>query len=321
MSKRFRLLSLLIPLLVLAFCLHYLVAAFKWRDILPVLAHARLWILLLGGGVATIAYWLVRAARFALLLRNRSIPFRDLYFIGAIGISLSTMTPGQSGEFVKVEMLKRAGHVDRLPGYSVFIAERLIDAVMLLSLGLLAAVWQYREVLHQAEVLLIGVLAVLLGIILVVFLLRKKPGRFGQFVLALHEVFSSWQTVLAACLLTLCSWLLVAAAWWVSLAAIHVILHPVQVVALMAIVTVINLASMVPGGLGVSEASAATVLAHFGIVQQTALAGALMLRAYGLLIVALGLLHWLWWRWRASRQKTEAPGIADTMRNDRPFRV
>ena len=294
--KRYRLLSWLIAGMVLAVCLHYLITAFKWGEILPLLAEARLWLLLGGGSLATIAYWLLRTLRFSLLLGDGKIPFRDLYLSGVVAMSLSIMTPGQSGEFLKVELLKRAGHVNRLPGYSAFVVERGIDAAILLILGLAAALWQFHHLLRQAGMLIALLSGGVALLIMLLIVLRNRSGRVGQFLQQLRETAGNGKVLAAAGGLTIICWLLVAAAWGLALASVNVLLNPAQLIALMAIVTLVNLASMVPGGLGVSEVSGAAVLAQFGIAAVSAQTGMMMIRAYGLLILLLGVIHWLWWR-------------------------
>jgi len=44
-------------------------------------------------------------------------------------MSFAIITPLQSGEALKVEMLKKIGALERVPGYGIFITERILDLI------------------------------------------------------------------------------------------------------------------------------------------------------------------------------------------------
>ena len=91
-------------------------------------------------------------------------------------------------------------------------------------------------------------------------------------------------------------WLVVVAGWGVCIAAIGIWLSPLQLMFLTSAVTLLNVLSFVPGGLGVAEVSTVVALAHFGVSDALAQAGAIILRSYGLVIIFCGVIHFAIWR-------------------------
>jgi uncharacterized membrane protein YbhN (UPF0104 family) len=103
-------------------------------------------------------------------------------------------------------------------------------------------------------------------------------------------------TLLMIIVITCVSWASVAFSWQVFLGAGGIHLDFSKAVALMSLVALINIASLVPGGLGISEAGISQLLMHFGFASAVAQAGALILRSYSLVIIALGAGHLGIWK-------------------------
>jgi len=125
--KNARLVAMALALVVVAACLFYLFTRFDWREPLRVLRDANLAALVGALVCVQFAYICVRTLRWQLVVRDRNpeATFGALYWITAIVVSLSILTPGQIGETVKVELLKRRGFGNRLPGLGSFAIERL----------------------------------------------------------------------------------------------------------------------------------------------------------------------------------------------------
>src|SRR4051812_49009241 len=92
---------------VLAASVAYIAATFRWHEALAILARADAAWFFAGGGGAILVYWVVRALRWRLLLRGMGVqaPFVELYLSSSVALSLSVLTPLQSGEALKVELL------------------------------------------------------------------------------------------------------------------------------------------------------------------------------------------------------------------------
>lgn len=283
---------------LLAASVAYIAATFQWRKALAILAHVQVAWFFLGGGAAVLAYWALRALRWQLLLRGMGTraPFADLYLASSIALSLSVVTPLQSGEAFKVELLRRQGHVQRLPGYSAFVIERVADLYVVAALGALSLVGASRFSLAVAAVALAGAPV---AAFLVLHRVRLA-GRVGAFVGHLQEGVSSARALFALLLVTAAGWLAIALGWNAALRSIAVALDARQTLGLLSFVTLATLASLIPGGLGIAEAGIAELLRRFGADDALAQAGALVLRGFSPLVVALGLAHLLAMRLRSA---------------------
>ena len=272
-------------------------AHFQWGQAWRVLAAIDpVW----GVGVAagTIGGFLqVRALRWWLLLVAFGVqaPYGRLYLASSIGLTLSTVTPFQSGELSKVELLKRITPVSRLPAYSAMAVERMLDLGCVLFLAgagwLMASHWS-RLFPQLLWIALVG-LALVVAVALVLARLPFR-GRAAEIQESFVAIWRRPGLALSSAGLTLLAWLLVAAGWYCVLCAVDLDLGGATVIGLTSLVTLVNVASLVPGGLGVSEAGIASIVSALGAPPAQALAGALAIRGYGLLMLVSGLLHGVW---------------------------
>jgi uncharacterized membrane protein YbhN (UPF0104 family) len=106
---------------------------------------------------------------------------------------------------------------------------------------------------------------------------------------------ATWFGVLG---LTLAGWICVTLGWWASLAVVGVTLTPSASLCVVALVTLGSVVSLVPGGLGVSEILAAGLLTELGFARASAQGGALVLRAYGVIVLLFGVAHLVAGAWR-----------------------
>jgi len=285
---------------VLAASVAYIGSTFEWNAALGVLRHADPVRFFLGGGYAIVAYWSVRAMRWRYLMREMGAPapFLDMYLCNSVALSLSVFTPLQSGEALKVELLKRYGRIARLPGYSAFALERAADLYVVAAIAIVALAST-----TASTALTVGIAGLLIISPVAGHMVLHKlrlPGRIGEFVAALQRGVRTRSMVLILLLSTFASWALVALGWYACLASISIHLGFFDMLGLLAVVTLASIASLIPGGLGVAEASVATSLMHFGVAAPLAQAGALCLRGYSLLVILLGVAHLLALRARSN---------------------
>jgi uncharacterized membrane protein YbhN (UPF0104 family) len=290
-----RLLRLAVAVLVVSASAVYIWSHFDWIQVFSALRSANI-VLLVGGSVVTIiAFWLLRTLRWSLLLATVNAvggSFWLLYFCTASCLAVSIVTPAQSGEALKVEILRKVSGLQRLPGYGCFAVERALDLLCVLQLAIAAVVYGAGQGFGLSLSLLVGsVMAVCSGIGFAAWLLS----RFARWQESVKPMLASFMAkpsqLVVAWLLSMAAWLAVVSGWGLCLAAVGVSLSPAQLTFVTSAVTLCSVLSFVPGGLGVSEVSAAIVLGHFGVPPATAQAGALVLRLYALTPLILGLLH------------------------------
>lgn len=124
----------------------------------------------------------------------------------------------------------------------------------------------------------------------------RLPGRAGQFQAQMRDCVRNMKTLGLVLLLTLAGWWLVAVGWYACLESIGCNVGYVNTVMIMSTLVPVHILSLIPGGVGIAEASLTLFLLHLGQPAPLAQAGALMLRFYGVLALALAVCHWFIWR-------------------------
>jgi uncharacterized membrane protein YbhN (UPF0104 family) len=275
----------------------YLAVKFQWREALSYLARVNFIRLVILIWMTQFVYIVVRAWRWRAAVRhaNPEIRFFDLYWITAVVVSLAILTPAQSGEALKIELLKRRGLLDRLPGLGAFGLERALDLLTISSIGALGVAFggfakQYRGVGWGASALMA------LALMALYVLLHFDPGgRVSHWLSSIRAGGGTPSTRAMMAAATILCWTLTGVSWQIALLAVDIHLSLPEILSLLSLVTLGALLSWIPGGLGVSEVLTAGALVSMGIAPVAAQAGALILRAQALIIVLFGLVHLLLW--------------------------
>ena len=294
--------GLVIGVTIFLISVRYIIKVFEWEPVLQVLAEGNFASFVFGAVLSSFCYWLLRAYRWRILLRvtdRQRISFADLYFCTASGIALGLVTPMQSGEALKVELLRNVAGIRRFNGYSSFILEKALDLVAVLLLATLtlgfSPIYKVNAHLLMKVACLVVVLCAVFGFIVVRFL-GTRGGEFGEGVRLLRAYMDHPWHVAAAGLLTVQSWLVVSWAWAWSLSSIGIHLTAVESIAMTSWMTLVNITSFIPGAIGVSEAGTAIWLGNLGFVASRAQAGAVVLRLLGTSLILFGAVHLAIWR-------------------------
>lgn len=279
----------IIGFLVCAASICYLLLVYDWQEVFHSLLNVQYPTLILQIWSVHFFYIILRTSRFFILVRrvNAKIPFGKLYFINAVVLSLAVLTPGQLGELLKIELLKRHNLLDRLSGFGGFAIERFMDLLVITSIACLGVFWT-DTFAYRYPVFFFGG-GVFFVILLTVFLFtgrkffyRRLPSR--------NEPSTPWVWV-RIFILTLLSWGSVVWAWSLILAAARVHLGLWQVAWLMSLVTIGAILSLMPGGIGLADMLTVELLVEMGIMPMVAQGGAILLRFYVLILVSFGLIH------------------------------
>ena len=278
----------------------YIVRSFQWHEIGGVLKKIKLEYFLIGGCLSILSYWLARALRWNVLLKSLhiKIPLIDIYLCTAFTLSLSIFTPIQSGEMLKVELMKKHGLIERLPGYGSFLVERVMDLGVVAFLALCGTLL-YGGLAINISVVAFLLLVLMVALVLIILLLHKFPGLLKAKLIMVYQLmrgsFISPKVFTKVLLLTFVGWCLTAIGWQMCLYSLSIDLGTFRAIALTSVVTLIGILSFIPGAVGISEAGTASLLIYFGHGVPSAQAGALILRSYSLLIVFLGAIHLAVW--------------------------
>lgn len=285
---------------VLFACGYYIARNFRWHEILLLLSWGNAVAFFVDGTTAIILFWVIRAFRWYFLLRGMQtkVNFLDLYFSSAVALSLTIVTPFQSGELLKVELLRKYGRVDRAVGYSSFLIERVTDLYVVLAMGCVALAIRWGEMSRESISFLLlafGILPIAAYALLHKLKIRGRPGTILQQVQA---GVGSIRALLILVILAFVGWAVVALGWQSALYSISIDASFIDVLGLLAVITLMSVLSFVPGGLGVAEVGTSEFLMRLGVSASHAQAGALVIRCFGLLALGLGFAHLVVWKLR-----------------------
>lgn len=282
--------KIILPSLLAIICLYYIFTRFHWAEIWRILRSADVSTFLVSSISATLLFWLLRALRWAYLLRGEKIvvSFFKLYLYTAITLGFANFTPFQSGEAFKVEIFRKHGG-RRLSGYVFFLFEKLLDLSVITLLSLIGAftLFEFRLV-ENLQFMIIGLVIALVISAATVFFLAKRQEKIYSFR---REALPNMRTLTVAVLLTLASWAAMILGWKYIFQSVNINLSMLQTAAVISLTTVIGILSLIPGAVGVSEVSVATFLSFLGYENSIAQTGAVMIGIYSLVILALTGIH------------------------------
>ena len=317
----YRLMAIGFSLLVFVASVWYIGRTFQWSELAQVLKNVDVAFLVVGGGASIVLYWALRTLRWHILLRGTDthVPWLDLYLCTAVSLSFSLFTPLQSGEMVKVELLKKYGMIRRFPGYGSFLVERALDLVVLLSMACISLLTVVDILPNRTYAYaILGILFVASVAGLVVLTKVRLKGRPQQLLETMRQCVGDAPTLIAVTAISCVSWASVAFSWQVFLYAGGIHIDFAQAVALMSVVALISLASLIPGGIGVTEVGTSQMLIHFGFATPVAQAGSIVLRCYSLVAIGLGVGHLGIWKLVRLRRGRRAAGAMATTAAEGP---
>lgn len=239
----------------------------------------------------TLIFWFLRTLRWAMLLKNEklAISFFKLYLYTAVTIGFANFTPFQSGEALKVELLRKYGG-ERFSGYNFFFFEKLLDLLVISTLAAFGVFVLFEFAVGNRLQLAIAGLIAALAILTLVFIVAAKriPEKLQIYRRILPPQLNNF---FFAFLLTLASWTVMIFGWKFIFQSAAIDLTLPQTTAIISLTTVIGILSFVPGAIGVSEISIAAMLSQLGYETVMAQTGAVMIALYSLVILILSAIH------------------------------
>ena len=234
----------------------YLFTTCQWYEIANLLWQVRfLW--LATAGVSITMYWFVRAVRWHILLRQLGVDIAlgDLYLCSAVALGLAIITPFQSGEVLKIELLKKYGKVGRFSGYSSFLVERVVDLAVVFGLAIVTLISNADFGIDRDTIItLLAVALAFGGAATIVVWNVQLPGRPGRFQTSMRDCVRRLPVFVSVLVLTLAGWGLVAVGWYACLVSIGCDVGYVNTVMIMSTLTPLHILSLIPGAIGVAEA-------------------------------------------------------------------
>lgn len=288
-----RLFQTIFALLIGVICVYYVAGSFDWNQIWISVKKVNYIIFFISISATLIVCFLVRTLRWHLLLKdeNIEIPFIKLYLYNAFAIGISTITPFQSGEALKVELLRKYGG-KRLSGYAIFFLERVFDLSTVLSLAIVGSIFGLEFGIKRIYLYIVGagfiiILATAIGCIALIPIEILKPIRDW-----LNGIWQKKWNLLSALGLTFISWIIIVLGWKLALSFFSIDISFLHSVSLVSLTTLISVISFVPGAVGVSELSISTLLINMDINNLVAQTGAIAIRCYAIVILIMTVIHW-----------------------------
>jgi uncharacterized protein (TIRG00374 family) len=247
--------------------------------------------------------YLLRLARWRLYARRLGLrqPLAQEALVYVASFSM-TATPGKAGELLRVWLLKRRAGWPYTRSLPLFVADRLSDLLALLVLALSGLSWAVGAPAAMAATFAVvgGLLALFLRpaplLAAVGWLygrVRRAPRRFVQLRRTLRQGarLRDPRLWVAGLALGVLGWGAEAAGLWLVLDALGAPVAPLDAAAVFALALILGAVSMLPGGLGGTEAGMVALLSVLGVPLEIALTATLAVRLATLwFAVGLGLL-------------------------------
>jgi uncharacterized protein (TIRG00374 family) len=259
--------------------------------------------------VAQMAFFLVKALRWRYLFpSDRRVPLSTLFSVTLIGYFGNQIIGASTGELLRSIVLGQRGSWSKSATFGTIFVEKLWD-ILVLCLFLLAILWIVPLPPLVQTVAQAGLLVLLIGGVIVVLLLSRSDwatkavdlvavrlsARLAQRMVGILERFTmgvqamrEWDRSLAALILTVPMWLLLAVSFYFLGEAA---LIPLGWAAYIFPVVVIALAASIPNppwNVGMLELLSITTLGVFDVSSGQALAFVILMRAMRLVPILWG---------------------------------
>ncbi|MBP2046977.1 lysylphosphatidylglycerol synthase transmembrane domain-containing protein [Methanobacterium aggregans] len=237
-------------------------------------------------GLTTIGY-LIRFIRWDYLLRGVGVnlDLRDNLFVYISGLSM-TITPAKAGEIWKGWLIREINGESLSKTVPVVISDRLTDILALVFLSLLGILY-YR----QGAYIIIAILILFAGFVLAVRseaisnllirVLEKRAGKYSKDVESMHETFKETlnpKKLVVTTILGLMAWFMECLALYLAVIAFGDHLGIVVSTFTFSFASLAGALSMIPGGLGVAEATLSGLLQFFGLTATISVGVAIIIR-------------------------------------------
>jgi uncharacterized membrane protein YbhN (UPF0104 family) len=246
------------------------------RDLLPLATAVGAY------GVAT----LLRGWRWHTILRRAGVEHRpgDAYALTAVGYMGNTVLPARGGEVLRIVLLGARSESRRREILGTIVAERLLDAVVLVALfaaitaaDVAGAPLGSRPALVALAVVTILAVAVAVGVRL---MRRGRMGRLAELVRPVAHASRLLVGRLGAelALVTVVVWLIEGAICWMVALSLNIELSIVEGVFVIVVASFFALVPAAPGYVGTFDAAVLFGLDKLGVKGGTAFGFVLLVR-------------------------------------------
>ena len=236
--------------------------------------------------LVTLAYF-VRFIKWNFFLRNVDVhlPLKENLFVFFSGLSM-TITPAKAGEIWKGWLIREINGENLSKTVPVVIVDRVTDVIGLIILSLTGILY-YKSGIYVLVILLILFAAFIVAIKSetisnrLISILETRAGRYSGDIKDMHQTFKKSITskyLVGMSLIAVVAWFLECLSIYFVIQGFGQSISLVLSVFLYSFASIVGAISLIPGGLGVAEATLSGLLVVFGFSSSIAVGAALIIR-------------------------------------------
>jgi uncharacterized protein (TIRG00374 family) len=236
--------------------------------------------------LVTLAYF-VRFIKWNFFLRNVDVnlPLKQNLFVFFSGLSM-TITPAKAGEIWKGWLIREINGENLSNTVPVVIVDRVTDVIGLIILSLTGILY-YKSGIYVLLILVIIFAAFIIAIKSetisnrLISILETRAGRYSGDIKDMHETFKrslASKYLVGMSLLAVVAWFLECLSIFFVIQGFGQSISLVLSVFLYSFASIVGAVSLIPGGLGVAEATLSGLLVIFGFSSSIAVGAALIIR-------------------------------------------
>ncbi|WP_321422348.1 lysylphosphatidylglycerol synthase transmembrane domain-containing protein [uncultured Methanobacterium sp.] len=236
--------------------------------------------------LVTIAYF-IRFIKWNLFLKNVDVhlPLKENLFVFFSGLSM-TITPAKAGEIWKGWLIKDINGEKLSKTVPVVIVDRLTDLLGLIILSLSGIIY------YKSGIYILLILVILFACFIVaikserisnrlISILEKRASKYSQDIKQMHKSFKKSMEVkylIGMSAISVLAWFMECLALFFVIYGFGESLGIVLSTFIYSFASLAGAVSMIPGGLGVAEATLSGMLVFFGLSSSVAIGIALIIR-------------------------------------------
>lgn len=236
--------------------------------------------------LTTLGYF-IRFIRWNFFLKavGVNLKLRDNLYVYLSGLSM-TITPAKAGEIWKGWLIKEINGENLSKTIPVVISDRLTDVLALVFLSLLGVIY-YKQGAYVILIILLLFAAFVLAIRSktisdkLINILEKRAGKYSGDVRSMNESFQktlNFKNLTITTVLGLIAWFMECSALYLTIYAFNQHLDIVISTFIFSFASLVGAVSMIPGGLGVAEATLSGLLQFFGLTATISVGAAIIIR-------------------------------------------
>jgi uncharacterized protein (TIRG00374 family) len=257
--------------------------------------------------------YLIRFIKWNFFLKNVDVhlPLKENLFVFFSGLSM-IITPGKAGEIWKGWLIKEINGENLSKTIPVVIVDRITDVLGLIILSLLG-IFYYKSGINILILLIILFGAFIAAIksqrisSRLISILERRAGKYSLDIKDMHQSFQkslNWKYLIGNSIISVIAWFMECIAIFFVIYGFDESISIVLSTFIFSFASLAGALSLIPGGLGVAEATLSGLLVLFGLSSTIAVGAALIMRLVTLWYGAiLGFLVYILFRKRILKPK------------------